>query len=504
MGKMSLVLVIGLIGVALLVYKWIVAGQNDFKRRGLSFEKPWPIVGNNLDILLERCSMQKVLAEFYARNRHHKVVGFFNFLTPMIVLNDPEAIKQIAIKDFDHFTNHQVIFPPTERLASDMLSALNDQRWKHMRNTLTPAFTASKMRAMFGLMNDCFAECMQHLGKLGKTSGAGFELEMKEVCNRMSNDLIASTAFGLQINSYKVPKNDFYVIGQALAILRGFPLYKLMFTNAFPGISDLLRMKVFDQKTTNYFIRLVVDAMKYREQHNIVRPDMIQMLMEAKKESSQKWTDDEIVSQCFTFFFAAFENNAGVVCTTSYELLLNPDVQQRLYEEVKETHDALNGQQLSYDVVMKMKYMDMVVSESLRKWSLAALTDRVCTKDYTLRKDDGTKVFDFKKGDRLIIPISGLHMDDQYFPNPHKFDPERFSEENKDKLVPYTYIPFGVGPRICIGNRYALMTCKAMLFNLLLKYRIERSPKTSKDLFSDSRGFLLGPKDGFWVHMVPR
>lgn len=217
---------------------------------------------------------------------------------------------------------------------------------------------------------------------------------------------------------------------------------------------QLLGIKVLNQKSVNYFIRMVVDAIKYREQNNIVRPDMIQMLMEAKKESSQKWTDDEIVAQCFTFFFAAFENNSAVVCTTAYELLQNPDIQQRLYEEIKETHDALNGEQLHYDILMKMKYMDMVVSESLRKWALAPITDRTCSKDYTLHDDDGSIIFYFKKGDRIAIPIAGIQRDERFFPNPTKFDPERFSEENKHKLVPYTYIPFGVGPRNCIGKFY--------------------------------------------------
>lgn len=289
---------------------------------------------------------------------------------------------------------------------------------------------------------------------------------------------------------------------------------------------QLLGFEVFDSSKTDYFIRIVVDAMKQREENNIVRPDMIQLLMEAKKDANEKWSNDEIVAQCFIFFFAAFENNASLICITAYELLNNPEIQQRLYEEIKDTEESLKGGQLSYDAVMKMKYMDMVVSEALRKWSLAAATDRVCSKDYTLHDDEGNKLFDFKVGDRINIPISGLHLDDVYFPDPHKFDPERFSDENKDKLVPYTYLPFGVGPRNCIGkfqmrfplssralshrllfipgNRYALMQAKAMLYKLMLKYRIERSPKTVKDLLSDSRGFQLTPKSGYWVHLVPR
>ncbi|KAL7739858.1 hypothetical protein ACLKA6_003348 [Drosophila palustris] len=500
--------ILAFVGLLLLwFYKWATATFNEFVDRGLPFEKPTLLVGNNLDIVMGKASFQKLQTEFYARTRQHKLVGFFNFKTPMIQLNDPEIIKKITVKDFDHFPNHSPFFTSTERLINDMLSLMKDQRWKHMRNTLTPVFTAAKMRTMFGLMNESFAECMDHLQKQGTAgkSGEGFELEMKEVFNRLSNDLIATTAFGLKVSSYKTPNNEFFKIGQSVAFFRGKAMFKFLLSSTMPKLFTLLGFSIFDTDKTDYFIRLVVDAMKQRAEQNIVRPDMIQLLMEAKKEATQKWTDDELVAQCFIFFFAAFENNASFICTTVYELLQNPEIQQRLYEEAKETQESLKGEPLSYDAVMKMKYMDMVVSESLRKWSLAAATDRMCSKDYTLRDDnDGTVLFEFRKGDRINIPIIGLHWDERYFPEPQKFDPERFSDDNKDNLVPYTYIPFGVGPRNCIGNRYALMQAKAMIYNLLLKYRIERSPKTVKDLMSDSRGFQLTPKSGYWVHLVSR
>lgn len=208
----------------------------------------------------------------------------------------------------------------------------------------------------------------------------------------------------------------------------------------------------------------------------VERPDMIQLLMDARKDAYVKWTDDEIVAQCFVFFFAAFENNASLICITAYELLNNPEIQQRLYEEIKDTEDTLQeGQGLSYDAVMKMQYMDMVVSEALRKWSLAAATDRVCSKDYTLRDHLGNKLFDFKVGDRINIPIMGLHLDEIYFPNPHKFDPERFSNANKDRLIPYTYLPFGVGPRNCIGEspaRFPVLSRDKLMITSLLPQAI--------------------------------
>lgn len=131
---------------------------------------------------------------------------------------------------------------------------------------------------------------------------------------------------------------------------------------------------------------------------------------------------------------------------------MNPDVQQKLYEEVAETHKNLGGKKLTYEAVQKMKYMDMVISETLRLWPPAPSTDRLCVKDYY--HDDGQCKFKVEKGTGLQIPIIGLHHDGKYWDDPKKFNPERFSDENKDNIVPGTYLPFGVGPRNCIVSSH--------------------------------------------------
>ena len=204
---------------------------------------------------------------------------------------------------------------------------------------------------------------------------------------------------------------------------------------------------------------LVLDAMKYRQENNIVRPDMINMLMEAKgmiksdnpKQVAREWSDVDIVGQCFLFFFAGFETSAALTCLTAHELMENPDVQEKLLEEILEVEENLNGKPLSYEALQNMCYMDMVVQECLRKWPGAIVLDRVCNKDITYTFENGEK-WELKKGDYIWIPVVGFHRDPKYFENPLKFDPERFSEENKDKIKPFTYLPFGVGPRNCIGK----------------------------------------------------
>ncbi|XP_017040535.1 cytochrome P450 9b2-like [Drosophila ficusphila] len=497
---------LAIVGIALLIYKWSIGTFKTFEKRKLPYEKPCPFFGNMAQSGLQRTSMHKELTEFYLRTRHHKVVGFYNLRKPMVQINDPELIKKICVKDFDYFPNHQLLITTNERLLNDMVNSMKDQRWKRMRNTLTPVFTAAKMRNMFVLMNDIFGECMQHLDKLSgnPSDGKAFEVDMKVLFHKLTSDVIATTAFGLKVNSFENPKNEFYSVGSTLIFSTALQFFKFTLSAMMPKVFTMLDMKIFDGKKVDYFVSLVVDAMKLREEQGITRPDMIQLMMEAKKESQNNWTDDEIVAQCFIFFFAALDNNTNLISITAYELLNNPEIQERLYQEILQTKEALNGGSLTYDAVQGMTYMNMVISETLRKWTLSPSIDRVCSKAYTLTDEDGTKLFDFKPGDLVTIPIAGLHRDDRYFPEPRKFDPERFSEERLSEIVPFTYMPFGAGPRSCIANRFAQMQAKGLLFHLLLNYKVEASPRTMKDMWQEARSFSLTPKTGFYMQLVPR
>lgn len=212
-----------------------------------------------------------------------------------------------------------------------------------------------------------------------------------------------------------------------------------------------------DESKIGYFKSLVFDAMKYRKEHQIVRPDMIHLLMEAQSqgddttESGKRFSDEDLLAQCLLFFFAGFETVSTCLCFLTYELCMNPEVQSQLYEEVKSVEQQLEGKPLDYDTLMHMKYLDMVVSESLRKWPPAPRTDRLCNANIDLKDENDKLIVSLKKEDILFIPIFGLQHDPAYFEDPEEFRPERFSEENKKHIKPFTYMPFGVGPRSCIG-----------------------------------------------------
>uniref|UniRef100_T1GV75 Cytochrome P450 n=1 Tax=Megaselia scalaris TaxID=36166 RepID=T1GV75_MEGSC len=182
----------------------------------------------------------------------------------------------------------------------------------------------------------------------------------------------------------------------------------------------------------------------------------------------------------------------------------NPEVQEKLLREIEESKEQLDGKPLTYDDCKKLKYLDMVVSETLRKWPVTPLTDRACSKTITFENPDGLGDFTINEGENIIIPTAGLHRDPKYFPNPDTFDPERFSDENKHNIDPFTYIPFGAGPRICIANRLALMETKVIIYYLIESFKLEVCEKTTVPLDLSGGGFRLQPKNGFWLKFTAR
>ncbi|KAH8382165.1 hypothetical protein KR009_002107 [Drosophila setifemur] len=501
-----------------LFYRWATVNNDYFAKKNIPFAKPTLYFGNMAGMFLKKKAMFDIVCDLYNKAGSNKIFGIFEQRNPLHMVRDPELIKQITIKDFDHFVNHRNVFGTgTDDDPHDMsnlfgasLFSMRDARWKDMRSTLSPAFTGSKMRQMFQLMNQVAKDAVESMHREQSTP-EGTDTDMKDYCTRFTNDVIASTAFGLEVNSFKERENTFYKMGKAMTTFTFWQNIKFMMFFNLKKISKLLKLELFDKKSTQYFVRLVLDAMKYRQQHNIIRPDMINMLLEAqgvlqnentKTKPIREWSDRDIVAQCFVFFFAGFETSAVLMCFTAHELMENEDVQEKLYEEVQEVESELDGKDLTYEAIMGMKYLDQVVNEVLRKWPAAIAVDRECNKDISYEVDGQT--VDFKKGDVIWLPTCGFHRDPQYFENPNKFDPERFSKENAADINPFTYYPFGLGQRNCIGSRFALLEAKAVIYYLLKNYRFAPSKKSCIPIELSSVGFQLAPKTGFWVKLVPR
>lgn len=206
------------------------------------------------------------------------------------------------------------------------------------------------------------------------------------------------------------------------------------------------------------------------------------------------------MAQCFCFFLAGFSVSSLTLCFIAHEIAVNQDVQDKLLEEINETKAKLEDGKLTYEALYKMKYMDMVVLEAMRKWSQGSFSDRLVSKPYLIENTRG-KPIQLNIGDFLLIPTHGLHMDPKYFPEPDKFDPERFNDENKRTIPAGAYMPFGIGPRSCIASRFAMMESKACLYYLVENFRFEMSAKTQNPIQLKCGSTHVQGEHGFWLKL---
>ncbi|XP_055589823.1 probable cytochrome P450 9f2 [Uranotaenia lowii] len=529
----SLLTLAAVVAILALIYRRVTRDNDYFH------DKPIPSMpvrfwfGSTAPLLTKKYSFNDFIKLIYDKYQGVKVFGLHDTGTRIFALRDPELIKKIAVKDFDHFVDRRPVFGDAKNdspkvLFSKTLVSLTDQKWRDMRATLSPAFTGSKMRAMFDLIVQYNDKLIPILKQKAASSGH-VDFEMKDFFTRIANDIIATCAFGLQVESVK-SDNEFYLMGKKMMNFNRFiVLVRVFGFRLFPKLMAKLDIDIVDAEQNEYFTKIINEAVRTRDAHGIVRPDMIHLLMQARKgnlkhhqetgepevgfatvEESQvgkvatgkTMTDSEFIAQCLIFFLAGFDTVSTVMMFLAYELALNQDIQQKVFEEIQETDKELAGKPLTYDTLHKMKYLDMVVSEGLRMWPVAAV-DRLCVRDYTLDDGEGLR-FTIDKGTVVWFPVFGIHRDPKYYPNPEKFDPERFSEANKANINLATYLPFGIGPRNCIGSRFALMEIKAIMYALLLSFRIERNEKTQVPV-QLTKGFVgLGVQDGMHLRFKSR
>lgn len=359
---------------------------------------------------------------------------------------------------------------------------MKGEKWRQMRVSFSPVFTGSKMRQMFELIANSLEDIIIGF-KTKLITDRKFDWEMIELFALLCNDVTATSTIGVKVNSMENPDNEYYGFTKAFNKIRSFKTaIKMLFLMHFRPLARLLKLQMISTELGNRFKSMILDSMDYRMKNNISRPDAVNMLMQLRSVEStmsqlkeqeidksvdgfatteeadidkksvvhRQWTDDEIVAQGFIFFAGGINVPSLILSFTAYELAMNPDTQDKLYAEIRETIEQLGTKRIDYDTLQRMKYLDQVATESLRKWPTTTYISRECVKDVKIVHDSMN--LDMERGSVIWCPMSAIHHDPDYFPNPEKFDPERFSDENKHQIVPGSYLPFGMGPRNCIGE----------------------------------------------------
>ncbi|XP_053205344.1 cytochrome P450 3A56-like [Panonychus citri] len=466
-------------------------------RNGIPGPKPLPLVGNVLDIMF-KSSFENELD--YVK-RYGKIVGVYHGTQPNLLIADPELIKQITVKEFSSFPE-SFSFTYKTPVEEKFLSNLYGDEWKRVRSLLTPTFTTGKLKKVFELIANCTRECIDNLDNNSKISNSKTSIiDLKHFWGRYNMDVTARCFFALDLKVYS--DNPVALTAQA-------KFHKLFSSNKFTALINMIapewfvkltRSGFFSVEGLTYLSELTQAIISVRKSKSIGPNgteqkfnDFLQLLVEAEEENEEKvkleedediarsdnnnierkrLTIDEIVSSAVIFLIAGYETTSTLLTWTTYELARYPEVQEKLYEEI----DSLD--EINYETINKCVYLEAVINESLRLHPPVIQLPRKCHSDYIIPGTDGAIL---PKGSRAFISIYAIHHNPENYPEPHIFKPERFLHENRDSIKPFTFLPFGAGPRLCIGMRFALINAKLALVMFLKNHKLINNQFTTKKI----------------------
>lgn len=201
-----------------------------------------------------------------------------------------------------------------------------------------------------------------------------------------------------------------------------------------------------------------------------------------------------------------------------YHATIDQEIHERLRSEVRDMLEKSGGK-ITYDSVMNdMPYLHQVLMETLRMYPILSMLDRTCisSEGYSLQPFNDFVIPEGMPSEILsnllifwtdsfftvYIPIYGIHLDEKHFPNPHKFDPDRFAQENLPNITPYTHFPFGSGPRNCVGERFGLLQVKTAIAKILRDFRLEPTARTPKTIVLQKASIVVQSLDGLFVNLV--
>ncbi|XP_061455417.1 cytochrome P450 3A9-like [Rhineura floridana] len=474
-----------------------------FKKLGIPGPRPLPFLGT---LLTYRRGFLKFDNECF--QKYGRIWGIYDGRQPVLATLDPTIIKAILVKEcYTTFTNRRNI--ELVGILKSAVSMAKDEQWRRIRTVLSPTFTSGKLKEMFPIIKHYGEVLVQNVQKNVEKDE---RVVVKDVFGAYSMDVVTSTSFGVNIDSMNNPGDPFVKEIQKLTKFRAFdPRFILIFM--FPFLIPffkLLNINLFDKDALNFFTRSFAKMKEARQKEGQgSRVDFLQLMINSQSAKSANsdqesnglshsykgLTDTEILAQAFIFVFAGYEPTSNSLGYAAYLLATHPDVQQKLQDEI----DTIlpNKAPLTYDAIMQLEYLDMVLSETQRLYPLGGRIERLCKKDVEI---NGVTIL---KGMVVMIPPSVLHRDPEYWPEPDEFRPERFSKENKEKVDPYTYLPFGAGPRNCLGMRFGLVTMKVAMANLLQHFSFRVCKETQIPLELSNLAFLV-PKKPIVLKFVPR
>lgn len=484
--------IIFVVVVCALLYTYASRKRNFWKNQNVPHEEFSLILGPAKRLLFKPMS----LSDQERYQKMGRLFGVYEGGKPKLVVAEPNLVKQVLVKDFYQLPNRRA-HAISDPIFDNMMALAPLEVWRKTRPAVSPAFSTGKLRKMNALIQDCARVTCKHLKAAAENQA---DMDVKQFYGHYSLDVIARCAFGTTLDSHSDATNEF--VTEARKAFSARVSWKVLFFVLFPDLVKFLKLSIAGGGPAQYFKEVCQRIISDRRVNGKRHEDFLQLMIDAQEGnltaseetstdpenrifdvgsdtkpestiSTKRLTEIEAMAQCVLFFLAGLETTSSTLAFATYHLALNPEVQEKLRQEVDECM-AVHGPEPSLDAISKLKYLHCVVSETLRLYPPAARLERYAIVDYVLG-ETGIRV---PKNSSIIVPIYAMHRDPAVFPDPENFVPERFNDENVESIKPYTYLPFGAGPRNCVGMRLALQSVKLCLIHSLHNVQFVRTEKT--------------------------
>jgi cytochrome P450 len=433
-----------------------------------------PLLGSLLDFRRDRFALSLRISREQGELAEMGL-GLFSVL----IVSSPRMAHEIFVEKEDAFVKTaglSVFAKPL--LGSGLLTSEYDTH-RRQRRMMAPLFAHKRIASYGEVMVAKSAACVERLAKVPSA-------DLSEEMMRLTLEIVGKTLFDAEL------ADEASVVGRALtesmrrmmdALIRFIPMPPVIPT---PGnLKYRAAVKRLDE--------VVYGMIRERRASGVDRGDMLGMLLEARDaDDASALTDREVRDQAMTLLLAGHETTANALAWTFYLLARNPDVRARLEAEL----DSVLGDRPPTPAdLSKLPFTLQVFKEGMRLYPPAYVVGRKATRAVTV---GGAPV---SAGTVLLVNVAGIHRRPDLFPDPERFDPDRFTTEREKALPPQAYLPFGAGPRICIGNHFALMEGHLILATLARKLRFE----LVSDRVIDAEPLVtLRPKGGVPVKVVTR
>lgn len=358
-----------------------------------------PFIGSSINFLklvLGQISLPDIEKIFYddAKSTGSPFVGFSDaFSVPSYYITDLDLIKQLLVKDFDHFVNRRrVLNEDSPEVFRKQVVNMEHEEWKGLRSKLSPTFTTGKIRKMFQIFGNSNQRLVEYLERLVGSSGG--DINMCDVMGKYAMDVIASCAFGIDSKCFENPvgvMSEFEKYGQDLQFkFKPAFLFRFVLNLLAPWLAKFLRVEAFDAEPHKYFKRVILEVLKHRRATGERHEDFLQLLMDTQdgllkheensKESLEVMTggsegeklhntpeknllfdDSVVIANCVIFITGGFDSVQAAFAWSMLQAAVEQEIQDKLAHEVCNAAKENDGK-LSYDVVNQLPYLDRFVN----------------------------------------------------------------------------------------------------------------------------------------------